>query len=91
MKEIISDTSKFEQINVEEDKQLNFLSKTEKKVIDFIKRLENEGKISDKEYQLIYRRGSRPCFLYECPKVQEPVINKCPKFRPILLTIGTPT
>ena len=28
MKEIVSDTTKFEQINIKEDKQLNFLSKS---------------------------------------------------------------
>ena len=60
MKEIISDTTKFEQINIEEDKQLNLLLKSEKKVIDLIKPLENESKISEKEYQLIYLRGSGP-------------------------------
>ena len=49
MKEIISDTTKLEQINIEQDKQLNFLLKSEKKVIDLIKRLENEGEISEKE------------------------------------------
>ena len=91
MKEIVSDTTKFEQINIEEDKQLNFLLKSEKKVIDLIKRLENEGKISEKEYELIYSRGYRPGILYGSPKVHKPVINDCPKFRPILSTIGTPT
>ena len=48
MKEIVSDTTKFEQINIEEDKQLNFLLKKDEKVIDLIKRLENKGKISEK-------------------------------------------
>ena len=88
MKEIISDTTKFEQINMEQDKELNFLSKSEKKVIDLIKSLENEGKTSEIS---IYPRGSRPGILYESPKVHKPVINNCPKFRPILSTIGTPT
>ena len=60
MKEIISDTTKFEQISIKEDKQLNLLLKSEKKAIDLIKRLENESKISEKEYQLIYLRGSGP-------------------------------
>ena len=91
MKEIISDTTTFEQINIEQDKQLNFLLKREQKVIDLIKRLETEGKISEKEYELIYPRGSRPDILYESPKVHKPVINNCPKFRPILSTTGTPT
>ena len=56
-----------------------------------IKRLENEGKISEKEYKLIYSRGSRPGILYGSPKVHQPVVNDCPKFHPILSTIGTPT
>ena len=29
--------------------------------------------------------------MYESPKVHKAVINNCPKFRPILSTIGTPT
>ena len=37
MKEVVSDTTKLEQINIEEDKQINFLLKSEKKVIDLIK------------------------------------------------------
>ena len=33
MKEIVSDNTKFEQINIEEDKQLNFLLKVRKKLL----------------------------------------------------------
>ena len=62
-----------------------------KRVIGLIKHLENEGKISGKEYQLIYHRGSRPHILYGIPKVHKPVINNCPKSCPILSAIGTPT
>ena len=50
MEEIVSDTTKFEQVNIEEDKQLNFVLKREIKVIDLIKNLENEVKISEQEY-----------------------------------------
>ena len=39
----------------------------------------------------IYPRGSRPGILYRSPKVHKPVINNCPKFRPILSAIGAPT
>ena len=39
-----------------------------KKVIDLIKRLENEGKIPEKEYELIYPRGSTPGILYGSPQ-----------------------
>ena len=91
MKGIVSDTTKFEQINIEEEKQLNFFFKREKKVIELIKRLENEGKNSEKEYELIYHRGSRPGILYGSPKFHKSVINGCPNFRPFLSMIGTPT
>ena len=84
MKEIITDNTKFLILP-------SFFQKVRKKVIDFIKRLENEGKISEKQYQLIYPRGSRASILDGCPKVYEPVINSCPEFRPILSMIGTPT
>ena len=91
MKEIVFDTTNFEQINIEEDKQLNFPLKSEKKVIVVIRRLANEGKISEKEYELIYPRGSRPGILCGSPKIHKPVISNCPIFRPILSTIGTLT
>ena len=55
-----------------------------------IKRLENEGKISEKEYELIYPRGFRPGILYGSPRVHNPVTNNCPNFRPILPAIGAP-
>ena len=73
----VSDTSRFEQIIIEEDEHFNFLLKTEKKVVDLLKRLENEGKISEKEYKLIYPRDSRPGILYGSPKVHKPIINNC--------------
>ena len=44
-----------------------------------------------KEYQLIYPRGSRRGILYGSPKVHKSVINNCPKSHPILSTIGIPT
>ena len=56
-----------------------------------MKWLENEGKNSEKEYELIYCRGSSPGIVYESPKVHKPVINSCSKFCHILSTIGTPT
>ena len=65
--------------------------KSEKKFIDLIKRLENKGKISEKEYELIYPRGSRPGILYGSPKFHKPVINNCPKLHLVLSTIGTLT
>ena len=56
-----------------------------------IKRLENEGRISGEEHELIYPRSSRPGILYGSPKVHKPVINNCPKLHQVLSTIGTLT
>ena len=70
-KKIIPDTSIFQQINIEEDKQFNFPLESESKVTDLVKSLETEGKISEKEYELIYPRV--------CMEVQKSVINNCPK------------
>ena len=70
-KKIIPDTSIFQQINIEEDKQFNFPLESESKDTDLVKSLETEGKISEKEYELIYPRV--------CMEVQKSVINNCPK------------
>ena len=51
------------------------------------KHLENESKISQKQYEIIYPKGSKPGILYGSRKVQKPVIINCP----ILSAIGTPT
>ena len=56
-----------------------------------MKRLEYDGKISEKEYEQIYPRGSRSDILYESPKVHKSVNNNYSKFRPILSAMGTPT
>ena len=57
-----------------------------------MKRLENDGKISENEYVLISPWGSRPGILYGSPKFHKPVVpNKCPNFRLILSAIGAPT
>ena len=47
MKEIISDASNFEQINIEEGRELNFFKKSEKKVFELVRRLANADKISE--------------------------------------------
>lgn len=56
-----------------------------------IKRLENEGKISQKENEQIYPRRSRRGILCGSPNVHKPVTNNSPKFRPILSATVTPT
>ena len=47
MKSIISDKRKFEIIDIEKDKLLNFVIHSVKKVTNIIKRLKDEGKITE--------------------------------------------
>ena len=44
-----------------------------------------------KEYDNIYPTGSRPGILYGSAKIQKPITDNCPSFRPILSAIDTPT
>ena len=50
-----------------------------KKINDsIIKRLENESKISENYYELIYSMGSRSGILYGSPKVQNQLLITAP-------------
>ena len=81
MRVIVSDTSKFEQINIEEDKQFNSFFKSEKKIIDLMIRLKNKGRISEKAAyesfsifdQIMYRKIDS--------------VGKCSLFGPILANV----
>ena len=74
-----------------DNKQLNFLINSEKKLKDIIKPLYQKDCLTKKEYDSIYPRGSRPGTLYSSAKVHKPIIDNCPSFPPILSAIGTPT
>ena len=59
--------------------------------IDESKWINYEEKISEKEFDSIYRVETTPGTLYGNPKVHKTVVNNTPKFQPILSTINTPT
>ena len=76
---------KFKKLECDENKQLNFLLNSEKKLKDIIKTLYlKECLTKKKEYVSIYPTGSRPGILYGSAKVHKPIIDNCPSFRPIL-------
>ena len=87
----ISDSTKFKKLEFGDNKQLNFLINSEKKLKDIIKPLYQKECLIQKEYDSIYPTGSRPGILYGSAKVHKPIIDNCPSFRPILSGIGTPT
>ena len=78
-------------LEIDENKQINFLLNSEKKLKDIIKPLYQKECLTKKEYDSIYPTGSRPGILYGSAKVHKPIIDNCPSFRPILSAIGTPT
>ena len=91
MKVIISDRSKFETFDIQEEKHLNFTLNKEKRLQEIIKHLWEKGCFTKSEYLKICPTGSKPGILYGQAKVHEPVENNCTSFRPILSAIGTPT
>ena len=88
-KPIISDRSKFEKLDLEEEKHLNFILNKEKR--EMIKPLYEKGCFTKSEFLKICPARSKPGILYGQAKVHKPVKDNCPSFRPILSAIGTPT
>ena len=88
---MLEDTSKFKRVNVEEGKALNHLIHMEERIIRLLKSLEDQSEIFEKERNDLYSSGSKPGVLYGLAKIHKALEDGIPSFRPILLTIGTPT
>ena len=91
IKNILSDSTKFKKLEFDDNKQLNFLINSEKKLKDIFKPLYQRECLTKKEYDSIYPTGPGAGMLYGSAKVHKPIIDNCPSFRPILSAIGTPT
>ena len=91
IKDILSDSTKFKKLEIDENKQLNLLLNSEKKLKDIIKSLYQKECLTKKEYVSLYPTGSRPGKLYGSVKVHKLITDNCPSFRPILSAIGTCT
>ena len=89
-RELLSDTSKFEHLEIPPDKHLNFVINSQDKIKNILKSLHDKGSIN-----LLYKKispfGYHPWILYGQAKIQKSVINNCPSFRPILDPINTPS
>ena len=88
---LLKDSSKFNNISVVPDKDLNYIINSVKRVTDLLKELKNKNKISEENYNKLGPVGSKPETLYGSAKVHQPFINGLPPFRPILSAICTPT
>ena len=60
-------------------------------IMHLLKRLEDQGEISEKEKYDLYLSGSKPGFLYELAKIHKALEDGTPYFYPILSAIRTPT
>ena len=88
---LLKDSSKFKNIPIAPNKDLNYIINSEKRVTDLLKKLKNKNVISEETYNKLRPVGSKPGTLYGSAKVHKPLINGLPPFRPILSAIGTPT
>ena len=91
MKESLSETSKFQRLEIPPDKHLNFVINSQDKIKNILKSLYDKKSLTDMLYKKILPVGCRPGILYGQGKVQKPVINNCPSFRPIPGAINTPS
>ena len=91
IKDMLSDSSKFEKLEIDENKQLKFLLNSEKKLKDIVTTLYQKECLSKKEYDSIYTRRSRPGILYSSAKVHKPIIDNSPSFPTILSATDTLT
>ena len=91
MRNILSDSSKFTQVSVAENKQLNFIVNVEKHITDLPKDLKNSKVISETVCKSFKPRGSRFGIFYGLCKVHKQFVGNYPPFRSIMLVIKTPT
>ena len=75
MRNILSDSSKFTQVSVTEDKQLNFIVNVEKRITDLLKDLKISEVISETVYKSLKPRGSKFGILYGLCKVHKQLID----------------
>ena len=91
MSKILNNDAKFEMIQYDHDKELNYILNLEEKIINFLKDLKHKEEFAKVDYNHLYPCGSRPGILYGMTKVQKPLINRCPCPQPILSAINTPS
>ena len=63
MKAIISDRTKFEKFDIQEEKHLNFILNKEKRLREIIKPLHEKGCFTKSEFLKICPTGSKPGIL----------------------------
>ena len=86
MSKVLNNNAKFELLQFDHDKELNYILNSEKKIIDALKDLKNSEEITEVDFNHLYSSGSHPGIFMA--KVHKPVINRYPSLRPILSAIN---
>ena len=90
MEDLLTDTTKFEKINVDGGKEYNFMIKQEENVSKLLKTMLDKGSITENLYKDLKPVGSKPGILYGLAKTHKESVDGLPKFRPIISAINTP-
>ena len=91
MKVILSDSSKFQKLSIDQNKVLNHIAHMENRIIDVFKKLKKKKIISEKKYEDLYLGGSSPGILYGRAKLHETIKDSVPSFRRIISAVYKPT
>ena len=84
MSNILSDSSKFSEICIAKEQNLNFLINIEKQITDLLKQLNDSQEISDTKCKKLTPRGSRFDILYGLCEIHKSFIDNFPPLQPIL-------
>ena len=84
MRKILSDSSKFSEICIAKEQNLNFLINIEKQITDLLKQLNDSQEISDTKCKKLIPRGSRFDILYGLCEIHKSFIDNFPPLQPIL-------
>ena len=91
MSKILYNKTKFETLQFDQDKELNYVFivlNLEKKIIIVMEDLNNKEEITEVDYNHPYPCGSCPGIVYGLAKVHKPVADRCPSLPPILSAIN---
>ena len=84
MRNILSDSSKFSEICIAKEQNLNFLINIEKQITDLLKQLNDSQEISDTKCKKLIPRGLRFDILYGLCEIHKSFIDNFPPLQPIL-------
>ena len=89
MNKMLSDSSKFNKLDIKPGKEINSLLQQENRPTNFLKKVKKS--ISDRLYKELYPIGSQPGIMCGLSNIHKPFISNFPKMRPVLSAINTAT